>query len=502
MAPPVVEPTAAPTPPPPAPPRPEPDAFETPLMPSRPRTRPKGRRWLAILIVAALIALAAGVGIALSGGGDGSNDTAKFPSNWDPRVERLARFVEGRKQTTFPNPVYVDFLSDSEYTERARAIVREPGYVNPVLELPTPVLRALGLVQGDADLVAATRAVQSNRNVLYSTSSQRIAVRGKNLDKNTEVSLVGALTLALDQQVYGLEKSFDSDEAEFAYNAMRDGDAARIVTSYLAALDPAERAGIEDPTAVDFAGVNDVVRSFARAPGIVGEQFVDALLQDGGNPALTRAFSKPPFSAEHLVNATSFINGDDPKPVDPPKLESGESKGRESGTLGALAWLIVLGEHGQPTDALAAVNGWGGDAYVTYEAQNRACIKTNWVGDSRAAVDAMEKALNNFVSAMPPGNAQFSNANGILTLAACDPGAGASITTGTSKDAMALVNFRAEAFKLQLSQDVPVDQAWCVADKVATTAKLSDAQQPAVLQQPEWASKMAQYALDCSSPSG
>jgi hypothetical protein len=471
-------------------------------MPSPSRTRAPGRRGLAIVIIIGLIALAAGVGIVLTRDDGGSDSAAKFPAKWDRRVEKLAQFVEGRKQTTFPHPVGVDFLSDSAYAERARSIVREPGFVNPVLELPTPVLRALGLVQGDANLVASTQALQANRRVLYSTSTQRIAVRGRDVDRTTQVGLVGALTLALDQQVYGLKTKFDDDEGQFAYDAMRQGDAARVVTSYLAALDPAERAGVADPTAVDFAGVNDVVRSFARAPGIVGEQFVDALLQDGGNPSLTRAFEKPPFSAEHVVNATAFINGDDPKPVDPPKLDKGESKGRESGSLGALAWLIVLGEHGQPSDALAAVNGWGADSYVTYESQDRSCIKVNWVGDSSQAVTAMSKALTNFVNAMPPGNAQFSDENGILTMSACDPGAGASISTGTSKDAMALVNFRAEAFKQQLSQDVPVDQAWCVADRAAMTAKSSDAQHPTVLQNPEWASTLAQYALDCTSPGG
>jgi hypothetical protein len=67
---------------------------------------------------------------------------------------------------------------------------------------------------------------------------------------------------------------------------------------------------------------------------------------------------------------------------------------------------------------------------------------------------------------------------------------------------MPLLDFRAEAFKLQLSQDVPVDQAWCVADKVAATATLSDARNPEVLQQPKYASKLSQDALDCSSPGG
>ena len=38
---------------------------------------------------------------------------------------------------------------------------------------------------------------------------------------------------------------------------------------------------------------------------------------------------------------------------------------------------------------------------------------------------------------MPPGAAQYSNQNGVVTMSSCDPGPGEAISTGTAKDAFA-----------------------------------------------------------------
>jgi hypothetical protein len=365
--------------------------------------------------------------------------------------------------------------------------------------MPTPVLRALGLAQGQVDLAASTKALEANRRSLYSTTTQRIAVRGTTLDRNTKVAIVRTLTLALDQQHFGLKTAFESDEAAWAYDALRQGDATRVVSTYVAALDPAERKGIEDPLAADVAGATQVVHVLASAPSVLGEQTVDALVADGGNDALARAFANPPFSAEHLFNATAFINGDDPKKVDPPKLQPGDSK-RAQGTLGALAWLVVIGEHNAPDLALRATEGWGGDAFVTYQSQNRQCIRADWIGDNRQDLAEMSNAQAAWVTAMPPQTAQYSANNGVITLSTCDPGPGEAITTGTAKDAFAFVVFRADAFKDQLSQNVPVDKAWCIAQALATGATLSDAQHPDVLNSTSYANKIGQYTNDCRLP--
>jgi hypothetical protein len=294
-----------------------------------------------------------------------------------------------------------------------------------------------------------------------------------------------------------LKTDIPDDQAAWAYAALREGDGTRVSNAYLDALDPAERAGIEDPFNADVAGATEVVRVLAKAPSVLGEQFVDALLADGGTKALDRAFARPPFGQEHLYDATAFLTGNDPKEVDPPTLQSGESK-QATGSLGVLTWLVTLGEHTPPDVAMRAANGWGGDSYVTYEFQKRQCIRASWIGDTPNDVDDVSQALGAWVTAMPPGDSQFNNESGVVTMSSCDPGPNEAISTGKASDAFALVTLRAEAFKRQVAQNVPVDKAWCIADRVASGATVKDAQDPSVLDTPDYATKISQYALDCT----
>jgi hypothetical protein len=469
-----------------------------PTAPTQPATR---TRRLRLVIVAAVLvaAIAAIVTVLVSGDDSGGGDPeASFPAEWDTDVAPLAQFVERELQTTFRNPVHVDFLAEDEYAARAEEIVAEPtNGTSPLLGFSVGVQRALGLVQGDADLAGAAQALEASRPALYSTTSQRVVVRGEQLDQGVRVAIVRALALALDQQTHGLLTEFDDAQAEWAYHAMRVGNAQRVASQYVAALDPAERTGIEDPYAADVAGATEVVRVLAQAPSVLGEQFVRALLADGGNEALTRAFDSPPFSEEHLYDATAFLNGDDPKERDTPRLEPGETEG-EAGTFGVLSWLVVLGEHSAPDVAVRAANGWGGDAWATYEFQDRDCLRIQWTGDSREDVDELSQAAAAWVTAMPPGGAQYTNENGVITLSTCDPGSGEPITTGTSADTFAFVALRASVFADQLTQDKAVDAAWCVADQAANGSTLEEARDPGVLDSPEYQAKIAQYETNCA----
>jgi hypothetical protein len=51
---------------------------------------------------------------------------------------------------------------------------------------------------------------------------------------------------------------------------------------------------------------------------------------------------------------------------------------------------------------------------------------------------------------------------------------------------------------MQVAQNVPVDKAWCIADRVANNATLEEAGRPDVLESADYASKIAQYSVDCS----
>jgi hypothetical protein len=271
-----------------------------------------------------------------------------------------------------------------------------------------------------------------------------------------------------------------------------------VSDAYLFALDPTERTSIADPYAADVAGATEVVRVLAQAPSVLGEQLVQALLAEGGDATLREAFADPPFSQEHLYDATAFLNGDDPKDVDSPELNPGETEGAH-GTLGVLSWLVTLGEHTAPDVALQAANGWGGDSYVRFTAAEQGeCIRTNWIGDEGADVDQMQAAAAAWTSAMPAGFAQFNDENGVVTVSACDPGSTAAISTGTAADAFAFVTMRAAVFEQGLQQDKTVDQAWCVAERASSAATLAEARDTELVTSPEYASTLAQFEQECA----
>ncbi|MCP6536207.1 hypothetical protein NL488_27215, partial [Klebsiella pneumoniae] len=56
----------------------------------------------------------------------------------------------------------------------------------------------------------------------------------------------------------------------------------------------------------------------------------------------------------------------------------------EEDVVGPLAWYLMLASRGEPIDALRAVDGWGGDAMVSYRSGDATCVRAVVVGDDAA----------------------------------------------------------------------------------------------------------------------
>jgi hypothetical protein len=82
----------------------------------------------------------------------------------------------------------------------------------------------------------------------------------------------------------------------------------------------------------------------------------------------------------------------------------------------------VLGERIDPFTALTATDGWGGDAYTTFEQDGKACIRIGIVGDTDDDTDELREALDQWVAAMPAGAATVEDDGDTLLLQSCDPG--------------------------------------------------------------------------------
>ena len=71
------------------------------------------------------------------------------------------------------------------------------------------------------------------------------------------------------------------------------------------------------------------------------------------------------------------------KKVANPRLEDGEKKKYDPEQFGVLTLYLMLATRLEPRTALEAVTGWGGDRYVGFEREGKACVRVNVTGDKR-----------------------------------------------------------------------------------------------------------------------
>src|SRR5512132_1463244 len=147
---------------PPVPPMPEPTAGFGPVTPEPPGpqgTAPARRRtrWA---IVGLLVALAAAAVFVVPRIGNG--DAEPEPATWDPRVEDIVRFVEAERGLTFEHPVPVNFLTPEQFRDE---LTTEATDISPKdrreLQATEAILRALGLLNGDIDLLDELNTVST-----------------------------------------------------------------------------------------------------------------------------------------------------------------------------------------------------------------------------------------------------------------------------------------------------------------------------------------------------
>jgi hypothetical protein len=184
----------------------------------------------------------------------------------------------------------------------------------------------------------------------------------------------------------------------------------------------------------------------------VGELFTEALDAAGGRGAVDRALRNPPGAGAETMDAARYLRGDRPRKVAGPAAPAGDRVLKHN-DLGALRWLLLLAERIPAADALRAVDGWAGDAYLVSEHQGRVCVKADFAGARPADTDGMAAALGRWAATMPAaGGAEVSRRGGIVELASCDPGAAAPTMAGPSvagshvDEAMKLLTDRAGAF--------------------------------------------------------
>lgn len=437
------------------------------------------RPWPTIITgVAVVVVLVSGLTAAVVVGPGGP----RYPDAWDPRVADLADFVAQERRLDFDHPVFVDFLDEKAFREEVVAGDEDLTIEDRAdLDQGAQLLRATGLVSGSFDLLESSNQLTGEGTLAYyDPMEERITVRGTELTLALRATLVHELTHALQDQHFDLSRlaELPTDSAANAFRAVVEGDALRVEGAWAAQLALSERDALDAErfAEVDGAGVSDVpgaLSAFFAAPYFLGPPLIEAVFSERGQAGLDQTLREPPTTEEHLLDPFTYLEDDQARTVATPAPADGAPV-LEEGDFGAFTWFIVLAEHLDPRQALAAVDGWGGDAYVVFERDERVCLRSAFQGDTPAETDEMETTLGDWADEVPATDAAVSRSGDTVVLDSCDPGPDATAGGGGAEQAIVYPVTRTNLTLGALAGGVPTEEARCIANAFVQALSLEE----------------------------
>lgn len=463
----------------------------------------RGRVPWPLLVLPVLLLAGAGAVVWSAASGDDE------PVEWDPQLAELASFVERERGLEFEQPVPVEYLSDEEWADEvgsgsADLTDEERQDVEDTLQF----LRALGLAEGDVDLADQFGEFSASALLAYyDFNDKRVRI---NADGVTELpvdvqgTLVHELTHALQDQRFDINSIYGDPEADnsFAVEALIEGDAVNVQGAWIETLTPEQQEEIYAVAEEGIANLDEIdvpvaLRVTSSAPYDLGPALA-YLLDALGGSRLDDAFRSTPQSDEQVFDPVSFVDGDEPREVDPPAVPEGADE-IDSGTFGALGLYVVLSERIDAHQAFNATDGWGGDAFVQYRDGDDVCVRVRYVGDSPGDTKEVFDALEAWVESLPSKFARVESDGDTVDFRSCDPGAGATLRTGKSVDAMWLPVVRGQVEAGSVEEGASPDEARCFANKVIDDSTLEELADPAAEKwsSEAWQVRANEFVLQC-----
>ncbi len=409
---------------------------------------------------------------------------APTPKEWDPRVAPIAHEVEKLRKLEFEHPVAVEFLSEAAFEKKVSV---DKGKLSASdkrsAQRSQSQLRAVGLIGPDVDLLDATSSLQqSGVLAYYENATKSITVKGKNADDvATRVTLAHELTHALQDQHFDLAKIQRDAAKTHSGTVVRtviEGDAVRIQDDYVSTLSKADQSayasesaqqGSDARTEQNDAGVPESLSVLFEAPYDLGPIMLDAVLTDRKEAGINDLFREPPTSDSAYLTPSTLLDHSKFATVSAPKLRAGEKRNGPPDSFGAFALYQVLASRIDPATALAAADGWGGDAMITFTKGGTTCLRSNFVGRDRDKTAAIGAALSQWAAQMPDGSAEVQQGARIV-LTACDPGTAGTEAPNRALAALVLAATRDGLFLEVLKQGAAVPVATCTADTLVRDA--------------------------------
>jgi hypothetical protein len=447
-------------------------------------------------VAALLVVVAGAVGGAL-------HDTSvRHPGRWDPRVRGLVAFVERARGHRFDHPVSVYFLSPGAYRRASQGggdVSRPTAAQRRDSELDAAELRALGMLQGDPNLLDAGRQLaDSGTLAFYDQRRDVVDVRGSTMSVALRVTLVHELTHALQDQQFDIARLLDTHDSErsTAARAVAEGDATAVENAYVAQLPASQRNAYEaqsraqrDHAEAGLGDVPDVLTTLFGLPYALGSSFVDLIDADPHGTRLDRVdevYARMPAASSQLFDPRDYLDDVAVRRVSAPRWP-GRGKQHDVDHLGAGFLFVMLSERIDPSTAMAAVDGWRGDRYRSVvvdgrsgtSADGRLCVAARIeLATARDAAE-MRAALGRWAGSMPAAASAAvrgdSGGTTAVTLRTCDPGKDADVgLTGHSSDALAYPVVRNELAAGQVGAGLDRGRAICVADAVVPQLTTGD----------------------------
>ncbi len=305
---------------------------------------------------------------------------------------------------TFQKPVDYKMIARAEFKDFLLKKVSEQ-FTEQEMRNYGCALAALGAIPAGTDLLAVLVSLYDEQVAAFYVPEERAlytfqeSTWSGGMDR---MLLAHELTHALQDQTYDLTKmplkEKHNDDLALAAAALLEGDATILMTRYY--VENADRSRMNEDLAAmmnqqtgKLAAAPAFLRETLLFPYVQGQQFVQALLDDGGLRALDAAFRRPPTSTEEILHPEIFLrNRTVPAVVNPPALYRPGWEQIANNVLGEFGIRTLLQQEVGAFQAQVAAAGWNGDRYHAYGRadQTNAPVIVVWVTAWDTGEDAAE----------------------------------------------------------------------------------------------------------------
>lgn len=295
-----------------------------------------------------------------------------------PEYDRITSDVAALRELDLLQPLDIEVQSRQELQDWLQESIQD--YPLEEQEADARVLVIFGLVEPGTDLGALQTDILGEQIAGYYDPEAKAMVvvqsaDGEELSANDEITFAHEVVHALQDQHFDLlavqgDTETMSDDQYLAITSLIEGDAS-VGQVYYLIDNPDLLKAVQDELASYESPSLDASPLFYSEtllfPYDQGSLFVAAIQQDGGWDAVNAMFSNPPASTEQILHPEKYIDGEAPieVTVEDPTAALGDGwTVLDDNVMGEFITDVFLRNGGSDkSDAQAASEGWGGDAY-------------------------------------------------------------------------------------------------------------------------------------------